>query len=343
MKTPKETKSHKKTQTEHEKEKRARHPAEEIVAEPTAELRSALSLDDGVAPEGGAELETVALSPADQATATQALERVRPRAMALRPAEVVRYAVIPAVAIVNVRLIRAALASHRADIPLKLPFLDVDNLDGLEDTALGLIAAANIASKVMSTASNGEFFKNLAQARELRGRLLPFLQGLAMSKHVPMKVYSDIAAGRGTRDMAQDCVDLAVAFREHALAIAGKHPISDADIDASEVVGTWLLRNLKTRGAHTMKGAIAPEIDLRNRIATILTRDYEDATIVAHYFLREAYLDVAPPLRSRLARRAVAPPTPAPSPTPVAAPAPTGGAPGANGATPPAPNGSASA
>jgi hypothetical protein len=324
MKNPKNNKKHDAT-TNHATKKR--HVAEDLVVEPTAELESALGLNGGVDAEGDPELETVALSPAEQITATQALERVRPRAMGLRAGEVGLYRVIPAIAIVNVRLIHAAVAPHRSLIPKVLPFVDVDRYDGLEDTALGLIAAANIASKVVGKlTTDGEFHANLGRARELRGRLLPFLQGLAMSGHVPMKVYTDIFAGRGARDAAQDCVDLAVAFRQYASAIAGKHPISDADINASEAVGTWLLRNLKVRGAHTMKAAVGPEVELRNRIATILTRDYEDASIIAHYFLREGYLKVAPPIRSRLMRRTSVPtttPTPAPAPSPNPTPAPT--------------------
>src|SRR5205823_6565065 len=130
------------------------------------------------------------------------------------------------------------LARFRSEMAAALPLLDLTHYDGLEDTALALVAAANDAEKV---SSDGEMQKSIVKARELRGRLLPVLHGLAVNGHVPMNVYLDIAAGTGTRDVAKDCVDLPTAFRKYAAALAGKHPVSDADLAASEAVGTWLL------------------------------------------------------------------------------------------------------
>lgn len=126
-------------------------------------------------------------------------------------------------------------------------------------------------------------------------------------------------------------MDIAVAFRTHAAELEGKHPIPAADLDAAEAVGTWLLRNLKPRGVRPMKGAPADAIDLRNCVATLVVRDYEQGTMVAHWFLGASYLEVAPPLLSRFVPRKATPvegPTPpATPPAPVAPPAPAPAAP----------------
>ena len=68
-----------------------------------------------------------------------------------------------------------------------------------------------------------------------------------------MKVYEDIAAGSGMRDIAQDCMTSPAAFRKYAATLAGKHPVRDEDLAASDAVGTWLLQNLGTKGGKHAK------------------------------------------------------------------------------------------
>ncbi|HVY49855.1 MAG TPA: hypothetical protein VHB21_28365, partial [Minicystis sp.] len=272
----------------------------------------------GAHAENGDRTDAMAFTPEEEATATQALAHVKPRAMALHAEEILAYRAVPAVANANVRKAKSLLARFRSEIPAALPRIDLDAYDRLEDTALALVAAASDADKV---SRDGETQRQIALARGYRARLLPALRALAVNGHVPMKAYDDIAAGSGTRDVANDCVDLAVAFRKYAERIAGKHPITDADVAASEAAGTWLLRNLGTRGVRAPKGGPADAVDLRNRVATLLMRDYDQARIVAHCFLGPRYAEVVPPLMSRfLPRRADAagpaepPDTPAPSP-----------------------------
>lgn len=248
-----------------------------------------------------------ALVPAEQVTATEALARVKPRAMALQPEEVRPYRTVPELAMSNVRRMKAALARFRGEMAEALPKLDLTRFDTLDVMALALVTAAHDADKV---ANDGEVSEQLAKAHALRGRILPVLHGLAVNGHVPMKVYEDIAAGSGTRDLANNCVDLPAAFRTHRGAIAGKHPIRDEDLAACDAVGTWLVRNLGTKGARPLRSAPHEAVDLRNRVATLLVNDYAMASVIAHYFLGDGYAVVAPPLRSRSVPRRAGNPAP---------------------------------
>jgi hypothetical protein len=251
---------------------------------------------------------------AQQLTATEALARIKPRAMALQPQEIRRYRTVPELAMSNVRRMKAALARFRGEMVEALPKLDLTRFDALEVTALALVTAANDADKV---ANDGEVQEQLAKAQALRGRILPVLHALAVNGHVPMKVYEDIAAGSGTRDVANDCVDLPAAFRNQGGALVGKHPLRDEDLAACEEVGSWLLRNLGTKGARPLRSAPHEAVDLRNRVATLLVNDYAMASVIAHYFLGDGYVAVVPPLRSRaVSRRAPGPAPEATSPEP---------------------------
>ncbi len=277
---------------------------------------------------------TAALTPEEQISATEALARITPRALALALGEVILpYRLVPAIAVRNVRIAKAIVLPFRGQIAKVMPTMAVEHLDSIEDTVLALTAAAADADKV---SSDGEIVRQLQLARTYRARLLPALHALAASGLVPMKTYADIAAGTGPRDTAQDCIDLPAAFRKYADAVHGKHPVSEADLDASAAVGTWLIQNLGTRGARAFKPVTNDIVDRRNRVATLLIRDYEQLSIVAHFFLGDAYVDVVPPLRSRLlGRRTPVEPTPAPSPSPT--PAPTPAPAPVDGPTPPAP------
>jgi hypothetical protein len=303
------------------------HPEKGAAVEATASMPFAES-DPGLDAEAAA-IGAAPLTPAEQVSATEALARIKARALALAPTEViVTYRLNPAICIRNVRIAKAELSPFRGRVTEMTPWLDLAHYDGIEDTSLALAAAAADADKV---SSDGELTRQLGIARGYRGRLLPVLHGLAVNGQVPMKDYADIAAGTGPRDAAQDCIDLAATFRKYAGTIGGRHPVSEADLDGAAAVGTWLLQNLGTRGARALRPVQNGVVDLRNRVATLLLHDYEDLSIVAHCFLRERYLELVPPLGSRILGRRTQP-EPTPAPTPVPAPAP---APAPVGATPP--------
>ena len=82
--------------------------------------------------------------------------------------------------------------------------------------------------------------------------------------------------GRGTPDVAQDCVDLSQLFTTYAAAVAGKTPITQAQIQEAAEVGDALLKVLKPSRApaqplHTTN----PTVAARNALGALLTTQYE--------------------------------------------------------------------
>jgi hypothetical protein len=144
----------------------------------------------------------------------------------------------------------------------------------------------------------------MAEARDRRRLLLTVAKGLAAAGLVPEGEVDAIVAGRGNRDVAEDCVSLAELFRRHGSKIAGNHPITGAQIDACAANGSWLLANMRPTNAPSEKAGPPPEaVEKRNRLATLLVRRYEDLRKVTHYFHGDDYEALAPPLMSRRVTR----------------------------------------
>jgi hypothetical protein len=239
--------------------------------------------------------EELALTDAERVTATEALERITPRGDGLADHEVIRpFRIVPALAMRNVRNAKVALAPFRPRMAAAMPEIDLDRFDRLEETALAVVQATVNASRV---GNDGEVLRRLEEARRLRRTLLAALHALALADLVPMKTYTDILAGSGSRDVAEDCVALPEAFYANAAIIDGKHPVSEAELAACAAAGAWLTLNLGTRGGRRLKRVVR-QIDLRDRVATLLIRDYDDAGVLARYFLRESYDEAVRPLRS---------------------------------------------
>lgn len=242
--------------------------------------------------------ETLELTQEEEVTAQAAIDLYSAEAMAIPAAKVASYRTSPALALVNVKTTMKMIAAHRADIPSHLPKLSLARLDGLPNLALALAGAAQEAEKTQP--SEKLVSQNVAEARTLRGKLMPVLQGLCTSGLIPMNEYDDIYRGKGSRDVALDCVAIPAVFTKYAKKIAGKHAASAADLASAATVGAWLLKNLRAGNAPRVKGsAPSPAVELRNRLATLLQSAYSDAEAVAFYFHREDYAQFAPPLNSR--------------------------------------------
>jgi hypothetical protein len=104
--------------------------------------------------------------------------------------------------------------------------------------------------------------------------------------------------------MAQDCIALADLFRQHEAAIAGKHPVDTAQIDEAAAVGSWLVANLRTTNSLPEKpGAPAPEVDIRDRLGTLLVQQFQVLEKVVHYFYGKNWESLIPSLQSRVVKR----------------------------------------
>lgn len=74
------------------------------------------------------------------------------------------------------------------------------------------------------------------------------------------------------RDAAQDCIDLAQLFREHAATVKGKTAIGKPQIDEAAVAGEQLLAALKpARARSRVSESVKRAVDTRDRLWTLLS------------------------------------------------------------------------
>ena len=222
-------------------------------------------------------------------------------AAAWQVANALPYRLVPDLVLSNIKKAESYVAARRDEIQEHFPKIPIADLDGLGRLALGLKYAAMVAEG--AEPSEGEVSKVIAEAWELRGKLLPAVASMAAAGLVPQATYERIARGRGVRDAAQDCVELAQVFRDGGAALDGKHPVTGEQIERAALVGSWLLKHLKVKGARPEKAAKGDDVELRNRMATLLVERYTRLQAVAHYFEGDAWAEVVPPLMTRQATR----------------------------------------
>jgi hypothetical protein len=255
----------------------------------------------------------------NQELARAAYDRHLPAAMALPAERVLPYRIDPDLAIINVNKAVAVVDQVRARMAEHLPAVAVTDCEGLPSLALAVKASALAAEHVVSEVTARAM---ITEGWTLRATLLPVVAGLAATGVIPREAHENIMRGNGTRDMAEDCVTLSHVFRDYQDQVAGKHAADPAVITRAETVGSWLLQNLRKKHAPPY-AARSAEIDIRDRMATLLVERYSTLRAVAYYFYRENFSSHVPLLMSRhLARKREleqpAPHQPQPAPQPAA-------------------------
>ncbi|MDI1451068.1 hypothetical protein [Polyangium sp. 6x1] len=232
----------------------------------------------------------------------KAFEKYLLAAKALPAADILPYRLDPDLALVNVTTGMKVVHDHQAVIAAHLPKIDLASLLALPELALATKYAALAAEQEAPSESLVQ--AKLSIARDLRGKLLSVAKGLAENGIVPQAEVDTIAAGRGLRDRAEDCVSLASLFRKHAAAVSGKHPLTTAQIDDAAEVGSWLVANLRPADAPP-KPSTGPThaVEIRNRFATLLARAHARLQVVAHYFHEDDWEERVPALGSRRVKR----------------------------------------
>lgn len=224
------------------------------------------------------------------------------KAQALPKTSVLTQRVDPDLAIVNIDTGMHVVQEHVLEIPLHFPKVDLNLLQALPEIALATKYAALRAEQVAPAES--QIADKLKQANELRTKLLSVAKGLAENGQIPMVEVQAIMVGKGVRDRAEDCVALAALYRNHAVAIAGKHPITQELIDQSATVGSWLLTHLRPPDAPNPPSAgPSVEVDIRNRFITLLVEGHHKLQTIAFYFHRSDWEERAPALGSRRVSR----------------------------------------
>lgn len=226
-----------------------------------------------------------------------------PNALALPTDEIVPYRLDIDLALANVATAMTYFATIESLVSLHLPKENLTALQSLPPLALAVkYAALQVEQDVPS---ESEVSQKTTLGWSLRAILLPVAKGLAAVGLLPAEQVAAIATGRGSRDMAEDNVQLVNLFRTNAAAIAGKHAVTDEQLEQAAVVGTFLMQHLRPKNAPPEKAALpSATVDARNRLATLLVRRYERLQAVAHYFAGADWEDHVPALMSRVVKRA---------------------------------------
>lgn len=208
----------------------------------------------------------------------------------------------------NVSAGASAILAHRTEVEASLPTVDLDRVASLSQLALAVVFAA--AQVDRSNPSSGAIKKLLVRANALRNELLDAARPLANAGLLSKAKLEAIEKGRGPRDKAQDCVDLAALFRGGESKIKGKTTVAKAQWNEADEVGSQLLTLLRSgRAKDAKKKPPPPEltkaIATRDRMWTLLSRDHDHLLRRPGFYLfGEADVDAhVPALQAHHARK----------------------------------------
>lgn len=226
-----------------------------------------------------------------------------PEARALDSAHVVPYRGGAELAAYNYGAALRALAQFEARIAAELPALNLARVKEGADVAQAVIFAARKVDRDAPPGPlpPGEISRNVARANECRGLLLDNATGLARKGLVDRAEVARIRKGRGSFDIAKDCVDLAALFRAAWPTIRDKTPVTEEDIQLAASLGTSLLATLRPKGAQEppLPPALQAAIADRDRLWTLLTVRFATLWSACAWFLGPAVVDQVPLLLSR--------------------------------------------
>lgn len=235
----------------------------------------------------------------------EAFARFLPVTAALPEKEIRRLRASPTLALHNVSIGLDAVLARESELKKLPPPFDLAELKSLRHLALAVVYAAAQVDR----ASPGVVAKLYKRVAELRDLLLSSAVALMKAGLLPTAKVKKIMAGRGMRDAAQDCIDLAQLFRDHAAAVRGKTAIGKPQIDEAARVGEELLAALKPAGAkNRMSAAVKSAVDARDRLWTLLAIRHEAQLRRAGMWLWVDDVDEhVPPLLSSARRSRKAP------------------------------------
>jgi hypothetical protein len=174
-----------------------------------------------------------------------------------------------------------AVRPLRGDIVTQLPKFPLAYLDNLETYALAAWYAHLVA---LPAAAGSKQVKDLVEeAMPLRAALLSDADALARRGLVSSETVTDIRAGQGHIDTANDLVALSALFSSSWAEIQGKTAATMAEVQQAALLGPQLLAALGVRDQSRVSPGEASE--RRARAFSLLVRAY-DATRRAVSYLR---------------------------------------------------------
>jgi hypothetical protein len=178
----------------------------------------------------------------------------------------------------------------------------LSSIDRIPAIALAASFAA-VKVKNLSSSFGGDTLILLEQGRTLRRKLLKSADACAEYGLLNASTVENIRKGRGSRDVADDCIALASLFRENKASLSGKTPVPDSDVDQSALVGSRLqavLRPARASSAPAPTDAELEAYDLRDRFWTLLVQHRDVAWRLGALVVGEQKVsELVPPLLSR--------------------------------------------
>ncbi len=230
-------------------------------------------------------------------------------AEAIREDQADVFSVEASVMVANVRTGVDAVLPRLAEVLAVRPRTDVAAILSLPNLARAVEhAAANcVAAPAVARAQLDSRYEQLLRYREPALLVAQALTSPLLAQDgvplLPPEIVASIVSGSGMYDHAQDGVRLASLFRQHAPRVAGKHPFSDAWIDAMEEHGAWIMDNVTPTGARVRKNAPPEMTRTRDRLWTLLKLRHGELRKAAIELFGEDGADAAVP---RLGTRAKA-------------------------------------
>jgi len=233
----------------------------------------------------------------------KAYEDFLPDALAIAEADIRPFRADASIVYHNIVAGVDAITPLMGQIQIELPKVNVTALQQLPDIALGVIYAVAQVDR----SSDGTTAVMLEKARVSRTLLLRSAEALVAANILPAHSVDRIREGSGPIDMAQDNIDLAALYTKHDAAIAGKTPVTSAQVVEAATIGTELLKRLKPKGTRS-KDAAMEEVEIRDRLWTLLTLRYRELRRVGLWFWMDDVDDHVPALQSRSISRKKTPP-----------------------------------
>ena len=223
-----------------------------------------------------------------------AFDKFLPQASALAAKDVVVCRADPSLVFHNVDAGAAALLAERARIAKELPTVDYVRIAELPALALAVAFAASQVNRTQQ--ANAALARDLAEAHPLRRKLLSSATALAEAGVLPAADVAKIQKGQGHIDAATDLVALAALFSKNAKAVAGKSPVSAADVKRADALGSALLTTLKPATAKKTGASPGAEAaDARDRLWTLLVERHDQARRAGAWLFGEHALDAKVP------------------------------------------------
>jgi hypothetical protein len=240
-------------------------------------------------------------SPPQPLHASAAVAAFLAAAQAFRDDQTDVFNVEASVMVTNVRMALDAVLPRLGEVLAVRPKTDVDAILSLPNLAR---AVEHAASECVAppAATRTELDAQYAALQRYREPALLVLRALASPLFavdgVPLlkpELVDSIVAGNGVYNHGQDGVRAAALLRDHAAALAGKHPFTDAQLDAMHAHGAWIMDHVSPVGARVRKQPPLEASRVRDRLWTLLKLRYTELRKVGIELFGEDGVDAQVP------------------------------------------------